>query len=220
VLARRRSLSFSEPTDDGATSRRRRVTVATTMIVGTSLLAATLRVPAGSESFFVIGLLAGGAWILGSLASGPIPVEPIRSSRVTVVIQAVAISLVAFLSFLAADLVGEHLPLIAPALHNILTRADTGSVGLVLAVALVNGLGEELFFRGALFGALGSWHPVAGSTIFYAAVTAATGNVALVVAAGVMGFVFALQRHRTGSILAPAVTHLCWSVLMLLALPR
>jgi membrane protease YdiL (CAAX protease family) len=220
VLARRWSWSFSEPTDSGASSRRRRVTVAATMVIGTFLLTATLRVPPGSKSFFVIGLLAGGTWILGSLVSGPIPVEPIRSSRVNVVVQALALSIVAFLGFLAADLVGEHLPLISSALHNILTRADAGSIGLVLGVALVNGLGEELFFRGALFSALGSCRPVAGSTIFYVAVTAATGNVALVVAAGLMGFVFALQRQRTGSILAPVVTHLCWSALMLLALPR
>lgn len=106
------------------------------------------------------------------------------------------------------------------ALHNILTKADAGPIGLVLLVALVNGLGEELFFRGALFNALGSRHPVAGSTIFYVAVTAVTGNLALVVAAGAMGFLLALQRQSTGAILAPTVTHLCWSTLMLLALPR
>ena len=73
-----------------------------------------------------------------------------------------------------------------------------GPTGLVLLVALVNGLGEELFFRGALFSALGSHHPVAGTTVIYVAVTAATGNIALVVAAGVDGdsFFAAAQTHR------------------------
>ena len=109
---------------------------------------------------------------------------------------------------------------VSPALHDILTKADAGPLGLVLSVALVNGLGEELFFRGALYGALGSHHPVAGSTILYIAVTAATGNIALVVAAAVMGSLFSLQRKRTGAVLAPTVTHLCWSTLMVLALAR
>ena len=154
------------------------------------------------------------------MASGPVPVEPIRSRRRAVVLRALALSAIAFLGFLVADLVGEHLPLVSSALHNILTKADAGPIGLVLLVALVNGLGEELFFRGALFNAFGSHHPVAGSTIFYVAVTAVTGNVALVVAAGAMGFLLALQRQGTGAILAPTVTHLSWSALMLLALPR
>jgi uncharacterized protein len=201
-------------------SARRRLVVAGTLLLGTSLLAATLRVPTGSTSFFVTGLLVAGTWILGSVVSGPVPVESIRSSRLVVVLTALALGIVAFLGFLAADLVGQHLPFISPALHNVLTKADAGPAGLVLAVALANGLGEELFFRGALFSALGTHHPVAGTTVIYVAVTAATGNVALVVAAGVMGTLFALQRRRTAAIVAPTVTHLCWSTLMVLALSR
>jgi membrane protease YdiL (CAAX protease family) len=191
-----------------------------TLVVGTALLAATLRVPSGSTSFFVIGLLAAGTWIVGAFLSGPIRTGADRSSWQGEGFVALAVGIVAFLGFLAADLVGQHLPLIAPALRNILTKADAGPVALVLAVALVNGLGEELFFRGALFSALRSHHPVAGTVIFYVGVTAATGNVALVVAAGAMGIIFSLQRARSGGIFAPTVTHLCWSTLMLLVLPR
>jgi membrane protease YdiL (CAAX protease family) len=137
-----------------------------------------------------------------------------------VALSGLVLGILAFLGFLAADLVGQHLPLVAPALHDILTKADAGPVGLVLVVALVNGLGEELFFRGALFDVLGSHHPVASSTLIYIAVTAATGNIALVVAAAAMGTLFSLERKRTDAILASTVTHLCWSTLMLLALPR
>jgi membrane protease YdiL (CAAX protease family) len=101
-----------------------------------------------------------------------------------------------------------------------LARADKGPVVVVLAVALVNGLGEEMFFRGALFGALEDHRPVLSSTVIYVAVTVATGNIALVAAAAVMGAIFALQRAHTGSIVASTVTHLGWATLMLLALPR
>ena len=55
---------------------------------------------------------------------------------------------------------------------------------------------------------------------FDATATAATENIALVVAAAVMGTVLSLERISTRGVLAPIVTHLIWSTLMLLALPR
>ena len=106
------------------------------------------------------------------------------------------------------------------ALDNVLAKADAGPIALVLLVALLNGAGEELFFRGALHAAMEPHRPALLSTAAYVAVTAATGNVALVVAAVVMGTVFSLERLSTRAVLAPVVTHLGWSTLMLLALPR
>jgi hypothetical protein len=41
----------------------------------------------------------------------------------------------------------------------------------------------------------------------------------LVVAAGVMGTVFAVQRRASGGVLAPILTHVTWSTLMLRYLP-
>jgi uncharacterized protein len=200
--------------------RRGRMTVAVTLVMGTTLLATTLRAPSGSTTFFTMGFLVAGTWILGSVISGPIHLDAIPSSRLAISLHGLALGMIAFLGFLAAYLVGQRLPLISSALHNILAKADAGPAALVLVVALVNGLGEELFFRGALFDVLGSRNPIAASVIIYMAVTATTGNVALVLAAGVMGIILSLQRARTGGILAPTMTHLCWSTLMLLAFPR
>ena len=101
-----------------------------------------------------------------------------------------------------------------------LARADTGPRAIVLVVALVNGLAEEAFFRGALYSELSAHRPVFTSTTIYVVVTAATGNVALIVAAAVMGVIFALERRVTGSILASTITHLSWSTLMIFCLPR
>ena len=73
----------------------------------------------------------------------------------------------------------------------------------MLAIALVNGVGEELFFRGALYAALPPRSAVFGTTIVYVCVTAVTFNVALVIAALVMGTIFGdaatgnSQRART-----------------------
>ena len=61
--------------------------------------------------------------------------------------------------------------------------------------------------------------PVAGSTAVYMLTTCATRNPALVLASGVMGTLFAAQRRSSGGLLAPILTHITWSALMLRYLP-
>jgi membrane protease YdiL (CAAX protease family) len=206
--------------DEPAALRRRRFATAVALVVGTSLLAATLRVPHGSAWFTVLGLLAAATWTVGSFVSGPIPFQPDRAAAWYTFVGPVVAGVAAFGAFLAAYLAARHLPLVGPALDGVLARADAGPTALVLLVALLNGAGEELFFRGALHAALEPHRPVIATTIVYVAVTAATGNVALVIAAAVMGVLFSLERLSTRGVLAPMVTHLTWSTLMVLALPR
>jgi membrane protease YdiL (CAAX protease family) len=207
--------------ETGGALRRRRIVTAVTLVVGTGLLATTLRVRPTSGWFSVLGFLAAAAWIVGGLLSGPIALRPDRvAAWRTVALPAVAVGVVAFLGFLAADLAGQQLAWISGALSSILGKADAGPRALVLAVALVNGVAEEIFFRGALLAALQPRRPAVTATVIYVAVTAATGNLALVVAAVVMGTIFTLERLSTRSLLAPIATHLSWSTLTLLLLPR
>jgi CAAX protease family protein len=209
------------PTLDGpAARRRRRVVTGVAIVVGTALLAATLRVPHGSAWFTVLGLLVAATWTVGSFVSGPIPFQLNRHMAWRTVVGPVMAGIAAFGAFLAAYLVARNLPLVGPALDGVLATADAGSTALVLFVALVNGAGEELFFRGALHAALEPHRPAIATTIVYVVVTAATGNAALVIAAAVMGVLFSLERLSTGGVLAPMVTHLTWSTLIVLALPR
>jgi uncharacterized protein len=209
---------------DGPALRRRRVTVAITVLVGTALLAATLRVRPGTAQFSALGFLVAVTWITGGLLSGPIPVRPAspadRKRWPVVVLAALVLGGVAFLGFLAADLVGQQISWAASALSSVLGKADTGPRAVVLVIALVNAVAEEVFFRGALHAALEPRRPALASTVIYVAVTAASGNVALVVAAAVMGTIFSLERLSTRSILAPVVTHLSWSTLIFFLLPR
>ena len=86
-------------------------------------------------------------------------------------------------------------------------------------ITAVNGVAEELYFRGALYAAVGRRHAVLVTTLVYAAVTAASGIPLLVLAA-------ALARPRRGAPAArdrrhprPHVTHLTWSLGMLFLLP-
>jgi hypothetical protein len=62
-------------------------------------------------------------------------------------------------------------------------------------------------------------HPIVKTTLAYAATTAATRNPALVLAGTATSGLFGLQRRTSGGVLAPALTHLTWSLLMLRYLP-
>jgi membrane protease YdiL (CAAX protease family) len=201
-------------------STRRCAVVVVALVIGAALLAGTLRVEEGSGGFIALGLAAAAVWVLGAFASGPIPLRPARPRALkTVVGPAAAIGVATFVVFLAARLIGDHLPVISGALDRILATADAGSLWVVLLVALVNGAAEELFFRGAVQAAIGP-RAIAVSTVVYVVVTIATGNVTLVIAAAVMGTIFALERRASRGVLAPTVTHLVWSTLMILLLPR
>lgn len=123
----------------------------------------------------------------------------------------------AFAAFYVGALVARRVPALRGAVSSVLRHSGHGP--LVLVTTLANGATEEVFFRGAVYAAAGERHPVAVSTAAYAAATAATGNPALVLAATVMGALFGWQRRATGGVLAPMLTHLTWSALMLRFLP-
>lgn len=204
--------------EEGPVVRRRRVLVLVTLVVGTGLLGATLAAPQGSGLFYGLGLLVAATWVLGGLLSGPLPLGRLDGGRALAAPLAVAALL--FLAFSAVTLVAQRIPLLAGAVERVLAKADGGSRALVLVVALANGLGEEVFFRGALHSAFGRHRPLLWATAIYVLVTVATLNVALVLAAVVMGTVFAAERRATRGVLAPIVTHLSWSTLVLFLLPR
>ena len=126
---------------------------------------------------------------------------------------------VAFGVFYGCAVVVRQIPVLDRAISSVLTYADEGDDRAVLLTTLANGAAEEVFFRGALYAAIGQEHPVALSTAAYALATVTTRNPALVLAATVMGTLFAAQRRASGGIQAPVLTHLTWSVLMLRYLP-
>jgi membrane protease YdiL (CAAX protease family) len=203
--------------------RRRRTVVAVTLLVAAPLLHAALYAPRGSVSFYVDSLLVAAVWLIGSvIASGrrTHQADRRRHHHQRRVIAAACVGVLLFLAFVGADLVARHLPGLSGALHDVLAKADDGRLVIVLAVASVSGLAEESFFRGALYDAFSHRYALIGSVAVYAVVTMLTGNLALVVAAVVLGTVTAFERRATGGILAPVVTHVVWSMLMILALPR
>jgi uncharacterized protein len=192
------------------------------LVAGTSALAGTLAAPSGSELFYGLGLLAAGIWIAGAFLSGPVPVGRRwdRGGRHRTTAVAVLVGVALFLVFAAASRVAARIPSLADSMTSILARADAGPRALVLGVALLNGVGEEVFFRGAVPAALGPDHGPLWAVVLYGLVTVATLNLALVLAAVVMGTVFSVERRASGGVLAPCLTHVTWSTLMILLLPR
>lgn len=193
--------------------------VAAGTVVGTSLLGASLATEPDSRLFYRLTVSTAAAWTVGGLASGPLRLgrSPGRGGRPVLVPVLVGVG--AFAVFYGCALVSRHVPVLNRAIGSVLRYAHRGSGPLVLATTLANGAAEEIFFRGALYTALGGRRPVARSTAVYALVTCATRNPSLVLASVVMGALFGWQRRVTGGVQAPVITHLTWSALMLWLLP-
>ena len=202
-------------------ARRRRVVTATG-IGGAGLLGISLSTKPGSPQFYVLTMGVAGTWVAGALSSGPLHLGSIQgreNAKHRPVVTPVLTGLGAFGLFYGAARLARHIPLLDRAIGGVLRYVDEGSMRLVLLTACTNGVAEEMFFRGALWPVVEESHPVVKTTLAYAAMTAATRNPALVLGGTVMSVLFGLQRRASGGILAPVLTHVTWSVLMLCYLP-
>lgn len=210
--------------------RRRRPVVVLTLLAGGTLLGISLATEPGERRFYPLLLALAAVWIVGALASGPVPFRGdggreygSRASTGRVRLREyggpIAIGLVVGAAFLVGGLLIHEIDPLRDYATDVLDHARRGNTALVWLLALANGVGEEMFFRGALYAAAGRHRPLLLSTVIYVAVTAGTGNPLLVLAAVLMGAIFAAERARTGGVLAPMLTHLTWSLVVLGALP-
>jgi membrane protease YdiL (CAAX protease family) len=201
--------------------RRRRIVVAITLVIGAAVLGFSLRRPPGESSFYWLTLVLAAVWIAGAFLSGPLHLGGIcwRGRNQRPVISGTAIGLLLGGIFVLGGLVAREIPAVASLIARVLQYAHQGSFWLVVVITLINGVAEEVFFRGALYTALGRLAPVAISTLLYICVTLASGNPMLGFAAIILGTVCALERRASGGILAPMLTHFFWGLIMVLVLP-
>ena len=201
---------------------RLRVVVAMTLVVGSAALAWALRIRPGDPLFYTASVALAAAWGVGAVASGPLHFGRGRTRtggrEVRPVVQSLALGTLLLAVFLGGALIVARLPVLREPVDELLDHARFGSLPVVLAVTVLNGVVEELYFRGALYAALPS-HAVAVTTVLYALTTVGSGIPLLVLAAAILGLVTALQRRATGGILGPMITHVTWSTGMLLLLP-
>ncbi|WP_426243111.1 CPBP family intramembrane glutamic endopeptidase [Nocardioides sp. LHG3406-4] len=204
---------------DAAFRRRRLVSVAT-ILVGGAVLGVTLRIEQGSAWFYLATLGLATVWAVGALASGPLHLGRVGTDEHAArpVVQPVLIGLALAGVFVAGALVVREVPMLADQVRSVTGYADQGLVPLLLLITVLNGVAEELFFRGALYAAIRR-HQVAVTSVVYALTTAAAGNVMLTFAALLLGVVVGLERRASGGILAPVLTHAAWGVAMLCVLP-
>jgi membrane protease YdiL (CAAX protease family) len=203
--------------DTRAGLRRRQMVTVAVVLIGAAILGYSLRIDPGSPDFYVATLALAGVWVAGAFASGRIHLgRDVGGSRP--ILQPIAIGLVLSAIFVVGSLVVREIEPLARYVRSVLEYADQGSMAVLLVVTVVNGIAEELFFRGAAYAAIPR-HPVLWTTVAYVVATLATGNVMLAFAAILLGTVCGLQRRASGGVLAPILTHVTWSTVMLFALP-
>lgn len=200
--------------------RRRQVTTVIVVVVGAIVLGVSLRIEPGSAWFYPATLALALVWTVGAFASGPLHLGWVaaadRLKRPVVAPVLLGLGLAGV--FLLGALVIRQIPFLEEQVSTVLEHADQGSGPLLVLITAVNGVAEELFFRGAAYAAVPR-HPVPVTTAAYALATLTTGNVMLALAAVLLGVVVGLQRRASGGILAPVLTHVTWSLAMLFSLP-
>jgi membrane protease YdiL (CAAX protease family) len=227
--ALRRSLWEQVPRDHRQSlrdlRRRQRVT-AGFVVVGAVGLGLSLRIEPGNDSFYPATLGLAVIWTVGAFASGPLHLgRALRVEEVGAdqpgprpVLMPVVYGLLLAALFVVGGLVVRQIPTLDAQVRHVLDHADEGWVPLLVVITALNGVAEELFFRGALYAAT-TRYPVVVTTVAYAAATLATGNLMLAFAAVLLGALVGLERRATGGILAPILTHVVWSASMLFVLP-
>lgn len=200
--------------------RRRQVVTVAFVVIGAVVLGFSLRIEPGNAWFYPASLGLAAVWTVGAFVSGPLHLgriaHPAGPRRPVVAPVLLGLGLAAV--FVAGALAVREVELLDRQVRSVLDFADEGNWPLLVAITAVNGIAEELFFRGAVYAATPR-HPVLVTTAAYVLATAATGNVMLAFAAVLLGTVVGLQRRASGGILAPVLTHVTWSTVMLVALP-
>jgi membrane protease YdiL (CAAX protease family) len=208
------------------------------VVLGAVVLSFSLRIQPGNDWFYLSTLVLAAVWTVGAFLSGPLHLgrtwhaatgqeegaeeggedggedQPGPRPFLMPVLFAALLSAL----FVVGGLVVRQIPALDAQVQHVLDHADQGSVPVLVVITALNGVAEELFFRGALYAAT-TRYPVVVTTVAYAAATLATGNVMLAFAAVLLGVLVGLERRATGGILAPIITHVVWSVSMLFVLP-
>lgn len=220
----RRTLWDQVPRDhrqSPAELRRRRWVSVLVVLAGAVVLGLSLRIAPGNRAFYPATLGLAALWTLGAFASGPLHLGRTLQGAdpgPRPVLVPLGYGVLLALVFVLGALVVRQVPWLDGQVGHVLDHADQGSVPLLVVITSVNGVAEELFFRGALYAAIPR-RPVVATTAAYVLATLATGNPMLAFAAVLLGALVGLERRASGGILAPIITHVTWSLLMLLLLP-
>ena len=136
---------------------RRRIVVAITLAVGVTLLGLSFSVRQGDPAFYPLTLGLAATWTLGSLLSGPLHLGHVLLGGTLrrPIITPIAVGLLLAAIFVLGAFIVRTVPTLARLAEDVLGYARLGNLWIIFMITLVNGIAEELFFRGALFAAIG-----------------------------------------------------------------
>ncbi|MCK5077687.1 MAG: CPBP family intramembrane metalloprotease, partial [Calditrichia bacterium] len=109
-------------------------------------------------------------------------------------------------------------------IDNVYSFKGTASpLRIALLMLLIIGPGEELFWRAFVQRRLqtdfGKWKGFIIASLIYTLVHVASGNMMLVLAAGVCGFFWGYLYYRTNSVLLNVISHTIWDLGIFILLP-
>lgn len=199
---------------------RRRIVVVVVLALGVAVLTVSMTRQPGQASFYWLTFALALVWAIGARVSGPVHLGGIRwrGRNQRPIISGMAIGVLLGGVFVLGGLLARQIPVVSDLITRVLQFTHQGTA-LVLLLALANAIGEEMFFRGALYTAVGRRYAVTISTLVYVGAILVSGNLMLGFAAALLGIVCAWERRSTGGVLAPMLTHFMWSLIVVLALP-
>src|ERR1700751_5496704 len=152
-----------------AVKRRRRIIVAIVLLLGAGVLGLALRRHPGESSFYWLALALAAVGALGAFASGPLHLGSLcwRGRNQRPVITGTVIGLLLGAAFVVGGFIAREIGPVRESITGVLEYSRHASLWLLLVITAVNGVAEELFFRGALYTALGHFSPGAGWTALY-----------------------------------------------------
>ena len=137
------------------------------------------------------------------------------------ILSALGLYVVFYLGNMASRLI---FPFAAHNIENVYAfKVGAAPMRIALLMAFIIGPGEELFWRGFLQRRFqmerGPFQGFLVATLLYTGVHIASGNVMLVLAAGVCGLFWGFLYLRTGSLLLNVVSHTVWDMMIFLFFP-
>ena len=190
-------------------------------VLGAVGLFTSARTEAGSPEFYAATFFTAAVWFLTWLAWGNRRCFSGQALRETA--RGLALGLTLIVLFILGALIVRFIPFLAGPVSDLLDNMRHGSVPITLATLIINGLGEELFFRDVarrqFSDSLSPTPAIITQLALYISVTAAMGIPLLLVASVLIGGAAALEDRRADNLISATTLHLVWSLGMAFVLP-
>lgn len=174
------------------------------------------RSAAGSPSFYIATFVTAALWLVSWYVLGPR--DFFAKPTFAQLGRGVLIGLVAAAVFIIGALVVRGIPVLAAPVAELLQNMRVGSAPLTVMTLVLNGVAEELFFRGAAHQRLrlhlNRRNAFIAQVALYTAVTVAMGVPLLLVGSVAVSALATFEVDRNPNGVSATVVHLTWSLSM------